>query len=537
MIDDVLFDDGQVRVTATTVTSRGRTLELRELSDLHTEHGPSDGHEWIRWPVALLVFVLQTIAILLIAGGNVGLVLLLAFTVPTSTSYFIAAAITSRFRFRLRRRHWFHAFWAQHQDEELVLFTGYHRETYEKAASAVRLARRDLLAREEGAWLWPSGNPTVVRAFRGHTGRVTALALLPGDRFVSGGQDGTVRAWNVETGAQLHQFDGSSSVTAPDAPDDSSPPTAPDAADGSSPPTAPDAADSLPPPTAPNAADSLPPPTAPNAADSLPPPTAPNAADSLSPVTALVAADGSSPVTALVVADGRWVVAAFEGAGLRSWDAETGDPLHELPADVTAMTTDAAHHIVTGDSNGRVRVWNPSTGNVILDFTAHTGRITAIAIQPGGMIVTTGPGRALRTWDPTTGERLTDNGTLLESPIVALPVIPAPVWHDQIVAVAGDGTVERTSPGTGWVHPVRAGRTSVTAAAVLPAPDLRHLMITAGHDRELRVWQPLSGLEVRRLPFPDAVVTSILVLPGGADRPRLLTAGVADEIHLWSPPA
>src|SRR5882762_6439089 len=48
-----------------------------------------------------------------------------------------------------------------------------------------------------------------VRVLEGHTYRCLSVAFSPdGGQLVSGSRDGTVRLWNIETGALLHTMTG-----------------------------------------------------------------------------------------------------------------------------------------------------------------------------------------------------------------------------------------------------------------------------------------------------------------------------------------
>ena len=70
--------------------------------------------------------------------------------------------------------------------------------------------RRVVTGGNEGVMqLWRLDTGDRVRSFEGHTDTVWALAALPdGRRVVSGSEDGTARVWDVETGAELCRFQG-----------------------------------------------------------------------------------------------------------------------------------------------------------------------------------------------------------------------------------------------------------------------------------------------------------------------------------------
>jgi WD40 repeat protein len=64
--------------------------------------------------------------------------------------------------------------------------------------------RRLLSGSEYAVKLWDAATGRLLRTFEGHSGHVFSVALLPDrKRLISGSEDGTIRIWNVESGAVL----------------------------------------------------------------------------------------------------------------------------------------------------------------------------------------------------------------------------------------------------------------------------------------------------------------------------------------------
>jgi WD40 repeat protein len=59
--------------------------------------------------------------------------------------------------------------------------------------------------------------------------------------------------------------------------------------------------------------------------------------------------------------------------------------------------------IVSRDKSGIVKVWNPSTGLVSLNFTGHENGVRALAHLPNDEVVRGSDDRTIQVWDPSTG--------------------------------------------------------------------------------------------------------------------------------------
>ena len=67
--------------------------------------------------------------------------------------------------------------------------------------------QKGFVAGENSARLWNLRQSTLIREFHGHRGAIYAVAFSPdGKLALSAGCDGTMRLWNIDTGAELQQY-------------------------------------------------------------------------------------------------------------------------------------------------------------------------------------------------------------------------------------------------------------------------------------------------------------------------------------------
>ncbi|MFJ8495501.1 hypothetical protein ACIRBZ_45325 [Streptomyces sp. NPDC094038] len=124
-------------------------------------------------------------------------------------------------------------------------------------------------------------------------------------------------------------------------------------------------------------------------------------------------AGGGSEMAVAEVPDSPCVVTAY-GKKALVWDLTTGQPLHEFTAHtgrVTAVTATKVHgipHAVTSDGSS-VLVWDVSTGQQLHSLAGHSGEVTAVAVtnvKDRAISVTGSDDRSVRAWDLTTGSCL-----------------------------------------------------------------------------------------------------------------------------------
>ncbi len=214
------------------------------------------------------------------------------------------------------------------------------------------------------------------------------------------------------------------------------------------------------------------------------------------------------------------LIGLADGAEVRRIDGLGG------PAHVLTFTPDGTR-LLSGGEDQAARIWDVATGRSIGEPIKHRSWVEAIAVAPDGRLAASGGQDGLiRVWDTTTSREG-----------VQLPGHEFWVWSAAIspdgataFTSALDDTIRSWDAATG--RPRQVLRVPDRVISIALSPDGRVLAVSAGRPGEVRLLDPDSGRELRRL--HGHARGSYDSLAFSRDGGRIVAAGGEDRTaRLW----
>ncbi len=179
---------------------------------------------------------------------------------------------------------------------------------------------------------------------------------------------------------------------------------------------------------------------------------------------------------------------------------------------------------LTGSSDGKARLWDLATGQVLRSFAGHTARVVSVAISPDGTKVLTGAEDATaKLWNTATGELIhTFSGNMYYRTCVAFSPDGT-----KVLTGSNDGTIRLWDTSTGAEIRV-VGRTG-NVACVAFSPDGTKVLSGATYpwDYRVKLWDAATGTEIFTLGGFPFGVASVAFSPDGT---KALAVGNSDTM-------
>jgi len=238
--------------------------------------------------------------------------------------------------------------------------------------------------------------------------------------------------------------------------------------------------------------------------------------------------------------NGDFALTASTDHNLYLWDMESGEQVHTLEGHIDLVMTVAispdGHRAISGGGDGEVVLWNLEEGELLARFDAHTAGVNDIAFSPGGhTVLSVATDNTIILWDLFNAAEI-NRFEGHEAAVLDVAYTPngkhfvsASSSYDPAAPIIEEDSLRLWNLESGE----QAGSLDWHINDVFQmdiSPDGRRVL--SGHlmDASLRLWNFATGQEIRRFEGHMAPVFSTAFTPDGRHG---LSGGLDSQIILW----
>jgi WD40 repeat protein len=227
-----------------------------------------------------------------------------------------------------------------------------------------------------------------------------------------------------------------------------------------------------------------------------------------------------------VTSDGLTAISTSDDRTLRIWDLETRSAKRVLPNQQhwVFACIPGGRRLVSSGGSGSVTLWDLDSGQELQRFVGHQDRVRTLAVTScGTRVISGGDDRTIRVWDVHSAKEI-------------LQISLARQWPRSIaitsdarfaITAAESSTVKVWSLASGEeILSLRGHTARVNAVAVLGS----HRAVSGSDDHTVRVWNLETGLQEHVLTGHQGKVNAVAVLPGGK---LVASASEGCDVRVW----
>jgi WD40 repeat protein len=183
-------------------------------------------------------------------------------------------------------------------------------------------------------------------------------------------------------------------------------------------------------------------------------------------------------------------------------------------------------YLATGDSEGRVQIWNAVTGREILTFVGHSSLVDSVAWSGDGQTLASGSyDTTVKLWDVQSGDCV----RTLKGHSSGVRSVAWSGDSQTLASGSGDNTVKLWDVQSGDCVRTLEGHSSVVNSVAWSGDSLT--LASGSYDNTVKLWNVQSGECVRTLEGHSSVVNSVA---WSGDSLTLASGSYDNTVKLWN---